>query len=190
MRVHEDHANSIDVLIAEDEAPVRAGIRSLLEQEGYQCAEAGDGRETVELARRHLPRCVLLDLRMPGLDGFAVARRLRADPRTRGAAIHCLTGLTDEVARRAARAAGCEAFLTKPVDPAALLEAIRPQSPAGTEWADGLTKAEAERLLDWLEAQGVAGELTVEDGQRFAVRCPGFRVERDARGGGVNVSRA
>jgi CheY-like chemotaxis protein len=189
MRVHKDHAVSIDVLIAEDDAPVRAGIRSLLEQEGYHCAEAGNGRDTVELARRHLPRCVLLDLRMPGLDGFAVARRLRADPRTSGAAIYCLTGLTDSATRRAARAVGCAAFLTKPVDPAALLEALRPRPRDAAEWAHGLTKAQAEDLLDWLENQGVIGELAVEEGLMFAVRCPGFRVKRDARGG-VSLSRA
>jgi hypothetical protein len=52
-----------------------------------------------------------------------------------------------------------------------------------------LTRAEAEDLLDWLEVHGAAGELTVEEGQGFAVRCPGFRVGRDERGG-VSLARA
>jgi anti-anti-sigma factor len=187
MPVLEGHTTAVDVLIAEDDAPTREGIRRLLEQQGYRCAEAGDGREALELARRHLPRCVLLDLRMPALDGLAVACQLRADPRTCGAAIHCLTGLTDEGSRREARAAGCEAYLTKPVDPAALLEVLRPRTGDTGEWAHGLTKAEAEGLLDWLEAQGATGELAVE-GVGFAVRCPGFQVGREV-GGRVTVRR-
>src|SRR5262249_55498807 len=100
MPVLEGRTTAVDVLIAEDDAPTREGIRRLLEQQGYRGAEAGDGREAWELARRPLPRCVLLDLRMPALDGLAVACQLRADPRTCGAAIHCLTGLTDEGSRR------------------------------------------------------------------------------------------
>jgi CheY-like chemotaxis protein len=127
---------------------------------------------------------------MPQLDGFAVARRLRADPRTRGAAIHCLTGLTDEAARQEAREAGCEVILTKPVDPDSLLEVVRPPRSEPPEWVHGLTKAQAEELLDWLEAQGAAGELAVEaEGPGFAVRCPGFRVERDANGR-VSITRS
>jgi two-component system cell cycle response regulator DivK len=183
MRVQEGRDTPIDILIAEDDALTRQVIRHLLEHEGYHCAEAGDGRETVALARQHLPKCVLLDLRMPQLDGFAVARRLRADPRTRSAALHCLTGWADEAARHEAQEAGCETFLTKPVDPDTLLQALRPQRGDPAEWAHGLTKAQAEDLLDWLEAQGAAGELALEaERPGFAVRCPGFRVERDASG--------
>jgi hypothetical protein len=50
------------------------------------------------------------------------------------------------------------------------------------EWVRGLTKAEAEELLDWLEAHGAAGALDYEEGRGFAVRCPGLRAEREAGG--------
>jgi CheY-like chemotaxis protein len=185
MRVSEAQAAPIDILIAEDEVTHREALRCLLEGEGYRCAAAGNGLEAVELAWRHVPRCVLLDLRIPELDGFSVARRLRADPRTRGARIHCLTGLTDPDARAAALNAGCELFLTKPVEAAALLQLLGQQLGPATEWARGLTKTEAEDLLDWLEAHGAAGEVAYEGPRGFAVRCPGFHVGKDAKGGVV-----
>ncbi len=112
---------AVDILIADDDPVLRTGVRRLLEREGYRCTEAEEGRQTLELARRQRPQCVLLDLAMPDLDGFAVARQLRTDPRTHSVHINCLTGLADRVAREQAHLAGCEAFLTKPVDVAALL---------------------------------------------------------------------
>ena len=169
-------AAPLDVLIADDDALLRATMRALLEQHGYTCAEAGDGREAVAVARRRHPQCVLLDLTMPELDGFAVARQLRSDPTTRRAHIHCLTGHTDPDSRRRALAVGCELFLPKPVEPAAVLQAVRgPAEPPSTGWITGLTHAEAEDLLDWLEANGYPpAELSYTDGVGFAVRCPGF----------------
>ena len=120
-----DGAGHVDVLIADDDALTRRGLRLLLEQWGFRCAEAGDGREAIDLAMRQPPWCVLLDLMMPRLDGLAVARALRADPRTRAAHIHCMSGLADPLARRWAMEAGCESFFVKPVDPAELLGLLR-----------------------------------------------------------------
>jgi CheY-like chemotaxis protein len=182
MLLQKDLAHRIDVLIAEDDAITRHGLRCLLEGAGYHCAEAGTGREAVELAQQHPPQCVLLDLRIPELDGFSVARRLRADPRTQDISIHCLTGWTDEAAREQAAKAGCDLFLTKPVDADALLEVVHQDLRGPTEWVLGLTKYEAEELLDWLEAQGTVGELEYGADQGFAVRCPGFRAEKDENG--------
>src|SRR6266545_4485521 len=103
-----DPSSHVDVLIVEDDEPMRRSLRLLLEGEGYHCAEAGDGREAVERARRQAPDCVLLDIVMPGLDGLTVARTLRLDPLTRAAHIHCLTGLTDPRVRQSALEASCE----------------------------------------------------------------------------------
>src|SRR5437763_360197 len=121
MRAPGDFSPVVDVLIADDDPVLRSGVRQLLERQGYRCTEAEEGRQAVELARRQRPRCVLLDLAMPDLDGFSVARLLRSEPGTQDIHINCLTGLTDPGAREQAHLAGCEAFLTKPVDPAALL---------------------------------------------------------------------
>jgi CheY-like chemotaxis protein len=165
----------IDILIAEDDAPTRTGLCALLELQGYRCAEAETGRQAVDVALTRLPRCVLLDLMMPELDGFAVARRLRADPRTRNIRIHCVTGRTDPAAKDQARQAGCELFLLKPVRAEDLLAVIRQQVPLQEPWEmSGLSKTEAEDLLDWLGANGFPPcAVRYEEGKGFAVREPG-----------------
>jgi CheY-like chemotaxis protein len=115
---------SIDVLIAEDDPVVRLAVRQMLEAEGYTCAEAEDGREAVEIAQQCPPRLVLMDLMMPGLDGFSAAEHLRSLPQTRDVPIHCLTALDFPAARRAAERSGCEVFLTKPFDMDGLLDVV------------------------------------------------------------------
>jgi CheY-like chemotaxis protein len=182
MLLQERGAARLDILIAEVDARDRQNLRRLLEREGYHCAEAATGGEAVALAQRHPPRCVLLDLQLPELDGLTVARRLRADPRTQGAYIHCLTTRMDEAAGAEAIEAGCDRSLTKPVDVNALLQVVQQELRHPRGWVRGLTKTEAEDLLDWLEAHGAAGELDYEEGRGFAIRCPGFRVEQEVSG--------
>jgi CheY-like chemotaxis protein len=176
----------VDVLIADDDQLVRKSLRSLLEGQGYRCAEAGDGQEAVELARDHPPQCVLLDLSMPGLDGLAVARRLRGDPRTRGVRIHCLTGVAGEEVREQALRAGCETFLPKPVDAARVLQVVGEQCPAPQEnTVTGLMSDEARDLLDWLQNHGCTKLDATLDATGWAVRCEptaGQRLGRDGQG--------
>jgi CheY-like chemotaxis protein len=114
----------VDVLITEDDPGLRQMLRVILEHDGYRCAEAENGLEAVELARACHPRLVLLDLMMPGLDGFTVARQLRSDSHTDGIQIYFLTARADDAARRKAERVGCEAFFTKPFDCADLLDVI------------------------------------------------------------------
>jgi CheY-like chemotaxis protein len=182
----------VDVLIADDDALTRRGLRRLLEHWGFRCAEAGDGREAIDLAVRQPPHCVLLDLVMPRLDGLAVTRALRADRRTRAAHIYCMTDLADPLARRWAMEAGCEGFLVKPVDPAELLEALRgPAASATPSRVSGLTLGEAESLLDWLQNQGCTGLRVTLEEQGAAVYCicpPGWRLYRD-EGGAVRFQK-
>lgn len=179
--LQEDRADCVDILIAETDARIRRGLRRLLEQNGYRCVEAGSGREAVQAAQQHSPQCVLLDL-LPTKDNFEVARRLRADPRTHAAHIHCLTWPTDELAQADAAQAGCDAVISKPVDATDLLELVHQEPDGRMEWAHGLSKSEAEDLLDWLENQGSPGHVQSEANQSFAVRCPGFRAVRDSSG--------
>jgi CheY-like chemotaxis protein len=181
-----ERPDRVDVLIAEDDAPMRQGLRRLLERWGFHCVEAGDGQEALDLAVRLPPRCVLLDLMMPRLDGFAVARALRADPRTRTARIHCLSALADPQSRRQALEAGCEQFLIKPVDPAELLQAVRePAVLPPPVLASGLTMGQAEALLDWLENHGCTGlgvSLQESGVAVYGICPPGLRLSRDAGG--------
>jgi CheY-like chemotaxis protein len=114
----------IDVLIVEDDAITRLTVRRLLESADYSCAEADDGREALEIVRQCPPRLILLDVMMPGMDGFSVGRQLRSDPRTRGVCIHFLTARDDPAARQAARRVGRAELLTKPLDFDGLLDAV------------------------------------------------------------------
>src|SRR5260370_24533068 len=83
--------------------------------------EAGDGASAIEKAFQFGPQAVVLDLLLPGIDGFKVARRLRSDDRTSDVAIVGLTGLEAEKYQVLAIGAGCDACLNKPVLAAALI---------------------------------------------------------------------
>lgn len=166
-------AEALDVLIAEDDVVVRENLRTLLEDQGYTCRAAGDGEEAIQIAWRSPPRVVFLDLSMPRLDGLGLARRLRANPHTRHAHIHCLSGHVDAALQRQARGAGCEAFLTKPLDAEALLNLVRAQVNPSERVVSGLTKAEAEDVLDWLEAHGKTGaRVRFQTGKGYSVTYP------------------
>ena len=161
-----------DVLIAEDDVLMRRSVRALLENEGYLCAEVDDGRAAVELARRSPPRCAIVDLAMPGMDGIATAQQLRADPRTRDIHIHCLTGITDASTREEAAKAGFESYMTKPVNPSQLLQVIRKDMnrPVAVE-VSGLSLTDARDLLDQWENAGYGHlEAFCKEETGFSVR--------------------
>ena len=163
----------VDILIAEDDALMRENLRTLLEMEGYHCEETADGRTALEMARRSPPRCAILDLVMPGMDGFTVARRLRADPRTCHIHIHCLTGIADAASREEAEKAGFESYMTKPVDPSQLLRIVRGEAtePETVLEESGLSLDEARDLLDRWENAGYRElEAHYKEGQGFIVR--------------------
>ena len=110
------------VLIAEDETIIRLDLRGQLEAAGYLvCAEARDGNEAVELARSTAPDIVLLDVKMPVLDGIEAARRIL---RERAVPILLLTAYTDAKLVRRAAEAGVFAYLVKPFDANELVPAI------------------------------------------------------------------
>jgi len=121
----------IEVLIVDDHPVVRRGLRVLLEvQDGIEVVgEAGEGPTALKLAAEHNPDVILLDLKLPGLDGLAVLAELRArqdharqDHQTK---ILVLTSVTDPVAAGRAMREGAAGVLYKDVDPDALVRAIR-----------------------------------------------------------------
>ncbi|TNC27350.1 response regulator [Amycolatopsis alkalitolerans] len=118
---------TIRVVLADDQALVRAGFRVLLETEdGFEvCGEANDGAEAVELARRHRPDVVVMDIRMPGVDGLEATRRITADEELAAVKVLVLTTFdVDEYVYDALRA-GASGFLLKDTDPVELLRALR-----------------------------------------------------------------
>jgi DNA-binding response OmpR family regulator len=109
------------VLVVEDDDNLRNLFSTELAGAGFMVLEAPDGATAIEKAVRFAPHAVVLDLMLPGVDGFKVARRLRAEAATADAAIVAFTALTSEKIRELARAAGCDSFMTKPMLPAALV---------------------------------------------------------------------
>jgi DNA-binding NarL/FixJ family response regulator len=117
----------IRVLLADDQELVRAGFRVLIESEPDLdvVGEAADGQEAYELALAAKPDVVLMDIRMPGVDGIGATQRIMADERTAGVRVLVLTTFDlDEFVFKALRA-GASGFLVKDTRPAELLEAIR-----------------------------------------------------------------
>jgi diguanylate cyclase (GGDEF)-like protein len=112
------------VLVVEDDAPTRAAVRSLLEDEGYDCVEAIDGEAALEQIRRGHMDLVLLDLGLPNMSGAEVQRELRRDPRTRFVPILFLTGEMNREAKLAVFEAGADDYIGKPYDAAELLARV------------------------------------------------------------------
>lgn len=104
------------VLLVDDNPDSTAVIAAWLKRAGHEVHEARDGYAALQTARRVRPDFVFLDLGLPGLDGLAVARQLRADPQLSGMRIVATTGSGREDDRQEAREAGCEHYLLKPVD--------------------------------------------------------------------------
>lgn len=115
------------MLLADDQLLIRAGFRALVDSTAdlVVVGEAADGAQAVELARSTLPDVVVMDIRMPVLDGIAATEQLRADPATAGARVLVLTTFEqDEHVVRALRA-GANGFFGKNTEPRVLLDAIR-----------------------------------------------------------------
>jgi chemosensory pili system protein ChpA (sensor histidine kinase/response regulator) len=111
------------VLVAEDDAETLGWLRIVLREElGFRVALATDGRQALERARRHRPAVAVIDVEMPELDGYEVARRMRADSRLADCWLIALTafGKPSTAAR-----AGFDRFIAKPTDLDTLLDAVR-----------------------------------------------------------------
>lgn len=111
-------------LIVDDEVEAAEALAFLLERQGHATATVHDGAAALALCASERPDVVLLDLTLPGIDGYEVCRRIRALPRGRRVALFAVTGWCDEGDRDRTRAAGFDAHLAKPLDLAALERAI------------------------------------------------------------------
>jgi two-component system, OmpR family, alkaline phosphatase synthesis response regulator PhoP len=115
----------IRVLVIDDEAPIRLLCRVNLEVEGMSVLEAGDGPGGLELARSEQPEVILLDVMMPGLDGWRVAEHLLEDPVTRDIPIVFLTARADIRDRVRGIDLGGLDYVTKPFNPVELASLVR-----------------------------------------------------------------
>jgi DNA-binding NarL/FixJ family response regulator len=152
----------IRVLLVDDQPLIRSGFRALLDAEDdiKVVAEAGDGNEGVTLARQHLPDVVLLDVRMPVLDGIEATRRIAADPVLGGVHVVVLTNYgLDEYVFDALRA-GAAGFLVKDILPEDFLHAIRVAARGDALLAPSITRKLIDRYVTQPPRANAAAALT------------------------------
>jgi DNA-binding response OmpR family regulator len=113
------------ILIVDDDQPQVEALAHRLTRQGFETILAFDGAHGMAMARQHRPDLVLLDLRLPDIDGFQVCERLVDSPDTCGIPIIIVSGMERPDIVRSSRAAGCEFFVRKPYDPNALLALIQ-----------------------------------------------------------------
>jgi two-component system, cell cycle response regulator DivK len=104
------------ILVIEDNVDNLDLVRFLLEEGGYSVAGASDGRSGLEIARDMQPTLILLDLAIPEIDGWSLANMLKADAATGHIPVIALTAYTMPGDRKKALDAGCDGFITKPLD--------------------------------------------------------------------------
>jgi DNA-binding NarL/FixJ family response regulator len=172
----------IRVLLADDQALVRAGFRALLDaQDDVEVvAEAGDGAEAVRLAARHRPDVVLMDIRMPGLDGLEATRRIAADPALAGVKIVILTTFDlDEYVFEALRV-GASGFLVKDTEPVELLRGVRAVASGDALLSPGVTRRLIAQFASQARAPRPATELSgLTDREREVMALVGAGLSND-----------
>ena len=113
------------VLVVDDDIDAAEALGELLRDCGHEVATAHDGPQALERARLHRPEVVLLDIGLPEMDGYEVAKRIRGDVGLSDAVLVALSGYDEDRHRRLAREAGFDRHVTKPVDAAKLEELLK-----------------------------------------------------------------
>ena len=112
------------ILVAEDDPDSRSIVVKTLTLEGHETLEAADGRSALALARQERPDLIVMDLALPGMDGWEASRRLKADPGTADIPIIALTAHAMRGDEERAREAGCDGYLSKPCRPQRMREVV------------------------------------------------------------------
>lgn len=176
------------ILIVEDEADIRDLVRHHVEREGFRALVAADADEAIEIARRERPVLVVLDLMLPGGDGYDVCRALRAEPRAPGIPIIMLTARASEVDRVLGLELGADDYVTKPFSPRELMARIRAvlrrgRSAAPSRSAEvyekGRLRVDLSGRRVWVEDREVHLTRREFDLLRFLLSHPGRVYSRD-----------
>ena len=113
------------ILVVEDQEDNRRIVRDLLSASGYQLVEATTGEEGLKLAASEKPDLILMDIQLPGMDGYEVTRRIKANPELNPIPIIVVTSYALSGDDKKAFDAGCNGYVTKPFSPRVLLAKIR-----------------------------------------------------------------
>jgi len=113
------------ILVIEDTEDNRQIMRDLLTNAGYEYIEAVDGAAGIAGARTHRPDLILMDIQLPGIDGYEATRRLKADPDLAHIPIIAVTSYALSGDEAKTRAAGCDGYVAKPFSPRQLLAKVR-----------------------------------------------------------------
>ena len=113
------------VLIVEDNPNNRMIMRDMMEVQGHRTLEAVDGPAGLDMALKHKPDLILMDVQLPGMDGYEVTRRLKAHDDTKAIPIIAVTSFAMKGEEDRARQAGCDAYLSKPIDIHKLVETVQ-----------------------------------------------------------------
>jgi DNA-binding response OmpR family regulator len=148
------HKVVAEVLVVEDEPAVRELIRATLDGAGFRVVEAGDGTAALRLLHETSPDAVLLDVMMPGMDGFSVLRAMRQQGLAPGARVVMLTARVEERDYVRGWELGCDDYLTKPFEPLHLARRLREliATPAEALRARREQELQKAELLDRLES--------------------------------------
>jgi len=113
------------ILVIEDQEDNRQILRDLLTSANFEVIEAEDGEAGLAAAAAHRPDLILMDIQLPGLDGYEATRRLKADAALRAIPVIAITAYELNETENKARAAGCDAYMAKPISPRQLLAKVR-----------------------------------------------------------------
>jgi CheY-like chemotaxis protein len=119
------------ILIVDDNPTNAKLLAYVLSRRGYPVTTAADAGEALAAIAADRPRLILMDLQLPGIDGFELTRRLKADPTTAGIVIVAVTAYAMTGDEDRARAAGCDGYLPKPIDPRTLADTVASYLGAG-----------------------------------------------------------
>jgi two-component system, cell cycle response regulator len=169
----------IKVLIIDDEQIARESLEALLLEEEYELHFAANGADGLQKARASRPDAILLDVMMPGMDGFEVCRRLRSESDLKQVAIIMITALDDRASRIAGLRAGADEFLSKPFDSVELMTRLRTIARLG-RYRHLL--AERERF-EWIIEQSEEGYVLLDDAGKIRYMNPRARAYLGMRQG-------
>ena len=113
------------ILVVEDQEDNRQIIRDLLSATDYEIVEAESGEQALEAVAKQRPDLILMDIQLPGIDGYETTRRIKADPALWSITIIAVTSYALDGEQKTARAAGCDDYVPKPFSPRELLAKIR-----------------------------------------------------------------